>query len=217
MNNKGFTLVEMIVVISITAVLGVIFTNTLVQTLRSQSKTKVISQVKQNGQIVLGRLSTEIRQAEKIICINNKNGGGGDQGDTLVIFKNGNYQRFRFHRPEPAENPTVNGYIEWDEFTTSEYGEEKDAQGSCQDSALLSLPGRIKYLTDRDTKNGISLDLMDGTSNAFSRTSKAGYGDLVTIQFKAQAGVGSGILYEDLVKEGGIPFSTTVQVKGLKK
>lgn len=215
-SKKGFTLVEMIVVIGITAVLGVIFTNTLVQTLRSQNKTKVIGQVKQNGQIALDRISTEIRQAEKIVCINDTD----TNTDTIAIFQNGSYKRFRFHRPEPTDTPPANGYIEWDDFTVAEYGVDKDARDSCQEANLSPLPGRIKYLTDRDARGGISVDFLTGETRVFKPvdpSTQDGYGDLVTVQFKAQAGVGSGLLYEEVVREGGIPFSTTIQVRGMKR
>ncbi len=206
---KGFTLIEILVVMSIMAVLGLIFTNTLVQTLRNQNKVRVVNQVKQNGQVGLDRISNEIRQAERVFCINDNQANT----DTLILFRQGVYTRIRFAAPSPANNPTANGYISID------YPDAANAD--C--NGAQSLP---QSLTDQDTKNGVSIDFNPLTAGfpklrdplvsdkIFTKNSLPGYPDTINIKFRATSGVSAGRMFENLVSDNGVLFDTTVEVRG---
>jgi len=237
-NKSGFTLIEILIVVSIMAVLGVIFTNVLTQTLRGQNKVRVLNQVKQNGQVVLDKLTQEIRQAEKVICVGDER---TDNSDTLVIFKQGVYTRFRFYPKIVTLTDKKNGYIAWDNPIDENLVCEVD-QNLLPDFIPIPLGGLgmgdvgdtptpipsptplpplsfAKYLTDTDPITGISVDCAgegDFANRIFKQDIRPGFGDVITIKFKAEAGVSAGQAYEANVAEGGIVFTTTIAVRGGK-
>lgn len=61
--NGGFTLVEVLVVLSITALVTVMVMQILTSLFRSTTKTASISEVKQNGQLILLTMEQTIRNA----------------------------------------------------------------------------------------------------------------------------------------------------------
>lgn len=212
MMKKGFTLVEILVVIAAMGILGAIFSDFLVQVLRGQNKVRVITQVKQNGQAVLENLTSEIRQAEDIICIGHTMGVDGDSlNDTLVVFKAGRYTQFRLHRPMAGNN----GKFTRDDFSEENIPNTVTDEQLCTRNVNL---GNVRDLTDTNTKSGISVDIADGYP-VFDKSlnEKPGFVDIINIRFKAVAGVGAGQTYEASVSEGGVLFTTAVQAKMSKK
>lgn len=209
MKRNGFTLIELLVVIAIMAVLGIIFSGTLVQTLRGQNKVKIINQVKQNGQVALDKLSGEIRQAERVICIGSVVGG---PNDNIIIYKSGTYYRFRL----VAERAGLdNGYIKRSDFTV------QNITVGTAESTLCALDtdfrvDSVANLTDTDSVGGVSIRF-DSLQPVFSRNALTGYGDTVTIRFRAAPAARTGTLFENLVEDGGVLFNTTVEVRGIKK
>lgn len=213
MKNKGFTLIEILVVIALLGVLGVILTNILSQVLRGQNKINTVNLVKQNGQVILDQLSNEIRSAEKVICVEKNafnNNGQADLKDTIVLFRNGNYTRFRFVPPVTSD-PKRNGYIQKEIFTISDIPEDvTDDNMLCTRSVnIVSPPSYLTYNT-----NSISLNY-DGTSPIFKPKSQAGFPDLVEIKFRGSQDIKSKIA-ESTVADEGVLFTTAVSVKGGK-
>lgn len=219
--NKGFTLVELLVVISIMVVLGVIFTNILIETLRGKNKVNAINQVKQNGQVVLDKLSNEIRSAEKVVCVGRFNEGGlhvldiGAQGlepnDTIVVFNNGTYSQFRFIKPYPTGRIPSNGRIQKVAFTRTDLPDGTQDSALCLDQDIKTGSNLRQSLTDMDIKNGVSIDTLNN-ENIFDQR-----GDSVIIKFTASAGVRAGYAYDVTVQDGGVPFTTSVQTRGIKR
>lgn len=198
----GFTLIELIVVIAIMGVLTLIITDTLIQTLRGENKVKILNQVKQNGQVVLDTMLNEIRRAKTVICIGDYDNDNID--DTIVIFGNEVYTRFRYVKPFPTDNPTANGYIRRDDFTDQ-------TSVMCSSEDIGSLQSFI--LSSTDPLNGVSIK-QDGLSPIFSENARSGYSSIITIRFRVAEGVRAGRTYETAVEEGGVLFTTTVQVRG---
>lgn len=62
--NDGFTLIELIVVISIVAVIAALVTGVLFSALRGSSKTNVLADVKENGNYVLSVIGRTLRFAK---------------------------------------------------------------------------------------------------------------------------------------------------------
>lgn len=199
--QKGFTIVELLVVVSIMAILGVIFTNILVDTLRGRNKVKAINQVKQNGQVVLDKLSNEIRNADGIVCALN---------NSIVITSGGTYTLFRFTPKTPLEAPIINGKIQKTNFVANDFAGTPDSS-LCTMVSINNGSNLVQSITDTDNKNGVSIDLTPGQP-IFERK-----GDNIMIRFNALAGVLAGYAYDVTVADGGIPFSTSVQVRGQRK
>lgn len=210
-SRQGFTIVELLVAVTIMVIMGVIFTDILVESLRGRNKVNAINQVKQNGQVVLDKLSNEIRSAEKVVCVDNFSAPNANviPKDTIVIFNNGTYTQFRLIKP-----PSANGKIQKANFTRPDITDVNSDLGLC---SWPPPPGTnlIQSLTDTDSKNGVSVDFTPGVAsyeNAFEQN-----GDNVIIKFNASAGINAGYAYDVTVKDGGIPFMTSVQVRGIKR
>ncbi len=66
--NKAFSLIEILVVISIFAVIGILSTRSIFQTLRSARKSDSLVRVRENINYALGVIERQIRSAESVDC-----------------------------------------------------------------------------------------------------------------------------------------------------
>ncbi len=211
MKETGFTLVELLVVISVMSILGLIFTGLLVQSLRDQKCVGSLNQIKQNGQVVLDRLSNEIRQAGKVVCVGVS--GSGVVNNTIVTRRgegeNVLYTRYRLYSPSAG----VNGFISKDDFTKDDFT-DVDGIRVFSDNELCSATQTFDEtkLTDEDVVRGVSLDV-EGSSNVFAVNSKSGYDDFVTVSFRAYPPIGAGQTFESRCG-GGLLFSTSIGLRG---
>lgn len=222
--NKGFTVVELLVVISIMVILGAIFTNILIDTLRGRNKVRAINQVKQNGQVVLDKLSNEIRNADGVVCVDKYIAAGANPGsvkDTIVIVNGGVYTQYRFIA---APSSSVNGKIQKLNFTEKDIPTTSESLTRIPDANLCidqsdSLNGGgsnlQQSLTDTDPINGVSI--IYNQVNGIDQDVFEQRDDNIIIKFNASAGVQAGSAYDVTVAEGGIPFSTSIQVRGIRK
>lgn len=67
MKRPAFTLVELLVYISISAIALVVFTNFAVTASQSAARSRITQELQQNARLVMDRLSQEIRGAQAII------------------------------------------------------------------------------------------------------------------------------------------------------
>lgn len=204
---NGFTLVELLITVTIVAFLGYIFTDILTQTLRGQNKIKTINQIKQNGQIALDKMINDIRQSERVVCFGKFI--GAIDADSLVLYKQGEYIRYRFYPPAPATDPTANGRLAVDYPAAS--------QAAVPDICTTVLQTNETNITDIDTQSGVSLNysgLSGFTNTVFNVDSDPGYGDNIAIKFRGNPGVKAGSTYEVSVEDGGVLFETTAQIRG---
>ncbi|MCX6726103.1 MAG: type II secretion system protein [Candidatus Shapirobacteria bacterium] len=65
--TKGFTMIEILVVIGILGIIAVIGSNMFFTTLKASNKTKVLATVKQNGDYALSVMGRMIRDSQKVI------------------------------------------------------------------------------------------------------------------------------------------------------
>lgn len=219
--ETGFTLLEMIIVVALIATLGLIFGNILTQTLRGQSKARLINQVKQNGQVILDRLSNDTRQARKVVCVVD-NSSNPSEPDTIVLYApqadmvesptetipGGNYLRFRFVPPAGNDN----GHIIADKFLASDYPESNTPSSLC--AMTTDQFKSVEYITNLGGVSGVSIDRL--SAPVFKLDQSAGYNDQVTIGFKISQGKKAGAGYEFQVKDEGIAYSTTVALRGTR-
>lgn len=66
MKKTGFTLIEILVVVGILGIIAFIGTNMFFTILKGSTKTRVLAEVKQNGNYALGVMERMIRNARKI-------------------------------------------------------------------------------------------------------------------------------------------------------
>lgn len=225
-NNKksknGFTIIELLVVVSIMVILGVIFTNILIDALRGRNKVKAINQVKQNGQVVLDQLSNEIRNADGVVCV----GKFIDPTDsnvvnnTIVVTNGGTYTQFRFIPPNLTSTPPSNGKIQKINFIRSDLADGTLDSSLCSSQDFITGGANYKQsLTDSDPVNGVSVTYTPIASGGYEDVFKKNGDNIIIeniiIKFNASAGVSAGYAYDVTVVDGGIPFSTSVQIRGV--
>lgn len=213
---NGFTIIELLVVISIMVILGIIFTNILVDALRGRNKVKAINQVKQNGQVVMDKLSNEIRDADGIVCVDKYSQAGSTPKNTLVIANGGTYTQFRLIPPDLAASPPTNGKIQKMTFIRNDIPNGTSEPSLCTNFDLVSGTNFKQSLTDIDPTNGVSVDYTPKSGGGYENIFDIN-GNNIIIKFNALAGVSAGYAYDVTVAEGGIPFSTSVQVRGIRR
>lgn len=187
--NKGFTLVEIVVVLAIMSVVGLMLTQIFFNTIKGSSKAQVLSAIKQNGQAAVEGMDKTIRNADKIVEI--CSGGSG-----VVVFRGETtnpYTRFMFVA-EVTTGTVKNGYI---------YQESSNSLIACTD---LESSSSLR-LTDTNTKTGVSI--VSGGS-IFSVNPLPGTGNLVTIHFQVKPGVDIQSIYSDI---DPVPFKTTIGLR----
>lgn len=65
-NTKGFTLVELLVVTAIIGILSVVSATTISNILRSQNKTTIVNEIRQNGNLLIDKFERDVRQASGV-------------------------------------------------------------------------------------------------------------------------------------------------------
>lgn len=185
--NAGFTLVEVLVVISIVGVIGLVLTQVFFRTIQGNNKAQISSNIKQNGQSALDIMDKTIRNSEKVVAVCTS----ANQNDTLVVYDSGVYSRFRFVPPKETATP-VNGYI------------FEDQNGDC--SAPTPPDSSVQLLTNRGLTNGVSVG-----KGGFSVSSQAGFKDVVEISFTVEASLGAPSQVANLVAP--VSFDTSVELR----
>ncbi len=224
--QKGVTLIETIIVISILGVIGVIFSGVLTQGLRGQNKVNVINQVKQNGQNVLNKVEKTLREADTIVCVGqlpptsyqtNVCSGSTNYCGQTIVFKtrDGAYMRFRFSQPVIRQISPINGSISLDTFDTSAVlGSYRAAPipQNASDALCTNFPSvSTQNLSDNsDPNKSISI-----TAGGFTRKPSAGNKDSVTVIFRADNAIANDTTTgaENRIGDSGEYFSTTIQLR----
>lgn len=198
--KKGFTLVEILVVMAVLSLFGILILSIFTGSLRGSNKAQILGLIKQNGQAVLEVLDKTTRKSDNIVCVTT-------DSTTLVIVKNGVYSRYRFIPPVTASE---NGTIQQDNPVKAviEELEETDSQfvnRICDLSAPMSSTDTI-ILSDDNPQTGVSI-----TGGLFKREPQAGFKDVLNIQFS----VGPGVLAPAIIagQIDPVKFETTIQLR----
>ena len=88
--EKGFTLVELLVTISIVAMVGVVASSTLFSLFRGASKSEILKEVKQNGETALSVMEQKVRNATSVLCTSL----GGSQYFMTITNQDGTTTQF---------------------------------------------------------------------------------------------------------------------------
>lgn len=203
LNSNAFTIVELLVAISVIAVMGAIVTEIFARSLRGGNKAQIIASIKQNGQATLEAMDKTIRNSDEIVCpvilVE-----GSQSVDTVAVVKDGNYTRFRYN----VGSPTMNGYILRDNPAPQ--------SGELQETFLLNICSNVDHarstpvsITDRNTKTGVSV--APGVPNIFTRNKKEGFNDNLTISFALGPGVQAPQAVAGQIDP--VTFTTTIQLR----
>lgn len=65
--KRGFTLIELLVSTAVIAVLAVVSATIFNSILRSQNKTSIVNEVRQNGNLVIDKFERDVKQAKSIL------------------------------------------------------------------------------------------------------------------------------------------------------
>ncbi len=205
--EDGFTLVEILVVIAITAFVGTIMVMIFINTLRGSNKSKILANMKQNGQAILENMDKTIRDAGNVVCTSGEGGvtTNSSEGNTLVIYWVGLYTRFRLQ----LQTGSANGSVAQDFMTQPSAGTLSDfVAGVCQYPNYAQTP--LQVLTDTNWQTGVSVQNIPSTY-LFKVNRQAGSKDTVTISFQLAPAAG----LPDSIRSqiDPIPFQTTVQLR----
>lgn len=216
--KKGFTLVEILVVIAIVSVLGVLILTIFTRTLRGSNKSQIIGKIKQNGQSVLETMDKTVRDSDDVVCPVITSPATVVTSDSLMVIKNGIYTRYRFILPG-----TVNGLIQQDnpvkQNVSGTNREETDSE--FRDRVCFSADTLVSPITLTDTKSdtGVSVNCVaaangepDCNNNPiFKRDRSAGFMDQVTIKFDLRPGVQASQAVAGQIE--AVSFQTTIQLR----
>lgn len=187
--SKGFTLVEALLSITILGVMGIIMANLLSQSFQLNSKSQLISKIKQNGQNALSIIDESVRNADSIVCPTPTQTTSNNA--ILVTAKNGTYTRFNLH----LQQTNVNGYIGKEVF--GNYAEY------CDYAKVPIITSQEIVLTDNsDLLYSVSIKSGTFTSNAVNN---------VTINFDLGSAVNAprGVSNQS----SNVHFQTTLNVR----
>lgn len=213
-NKRGFTLVEILVATGVIAIIGTVLVVIFTNTLRGNSKSQILSVVKQNGQAVLDSIGVNIRGADNVVCPLN-----GSSSNTMVIVKNGTYTRYRIAlsgdtrgtAPDPCIYSGKNGCIFQDkpakvidEDTGKEETDNVFIPRICSSADLSVLDNSI--LTDTNAQTGVLI-------NSGSFTVRRLYGFKAIIEVKFALGPGTSAPSVVAGQIDPVTFQTTLQLR----
>lgn len=211
--ERGFTLVEILVVIAIVAIIGLVMIAIFTNTLRGSNKSEILSVIKQNGQAVLDNIDKNVRESDNVICPS-----PGSSSDTLVVVKNGSYTRYKFIPPNNT-NPTigncgsVNGCIQQDNFIQPATSADiKQFLIDVCNTATFA-PVAPVILTDTNAQTGVSVNCSDTNclTNIFTRNKPAGFKDQVAIKFNLKPGVSAPAVVAGQIDP--VSFQTSIELR----
>lgn len=196
--KKGFTLVEMLVVLAVLSLVGVMVVTIFSRSLRGANKSQILSSIKQNGQTILENMDKTIRGADSLVCISE------NPGSTIVIEREGIYIRYRFNIDETGK---TNGAIRQDIASPS--AQEADPRlfinRVCNPSDPMSSQ-TATVLSDTNSQTGVKI-----VAGSFARNKQAGFKDVVTITFILGPALEAPQVIAGQIDP--VTFQTTVQIR----
>jgi prepilin-type N-terminal cleavage/methylation domain-containing protein len=160
-HSRGFTLLELIVSIAAISLISVVLSQTFFTSLRSNTKTEVTKEVKQNGELALENLTRMVQNSANIVSVDTVCSDTGTNGQSLTL-------------EDSAGNTTTLGCV-------------LDSSSGTSITRLASTSATVSYLTgDHVTMGGTSC-----ASSTLLFTCRGGTGAPTTISVSfnlAQAG-----------------------------
>lgn len=191
MRSKGFTIIEILVVIAVISIVGVIITEIFFNTLKGSNKSNLITKIKQNGQSALEIMDKTIRNADHVVCPVVEANKMSASDNVLVVEKDGKYIRFSLQGPKDSNSFLV-----------------QDNPAEFDNSTCIT-PLNVKdfNITDKTQIKVISPD----QGKVFSRNKSPGFKDVVSISFQIAPGVEVSSSISSQIDP--IPFATSIGLR----
>jgi prepilin-type N-terminal cleavage/methylation domain-containing protein len=212
--QKGFTIIEILVVVSIIGIIGYMLGDIVTRSLRGSQKSSVIGTAKQNGQVALDTITQAIRSSDLAVCLDNQipNPIGVTTGDTIALYsQDGRYVRLSYQSGSSTLNedlPTVNFLINNDPTNIDSFPNKV-----CDTTAAPPQAGSQVILTDIDPTNGVLIQKVGGATPVFTLTKRPGSKDTVTVQFQIKPRITGGGFENQLSGSGAVQFQETIQLR----
>lgn len=225
--KKGFTLLELLVVLGILSLVGVLVAVIFTRALRGTNKSELVGKIKQNGQSVLETMTSVVRNADNVVCPVFPSVTSPTPPITsitatnLVVFSKGIYTRYRFIPPNNTNTAigdckSANGCILQDNPTKQndpdtpgkEETDPKFVTNICLAGSLMPRQAgqTVNTLTDTNPQTGVSV-----TNLTVTRDKPAGSKDRVTVNFDLKPGVLSPAVLSGQID--AVNFTTTVSLR----
>lgn len=191
--QKGFTLLEALITITLVGVIGLSLTELLSRTFRGNTKTQVIGLVKQNGQSALNIMDQTIRFSGDVECP-----PPSVSSDSIVIkTQGGSYIKFKFDNSTSPTSIIQQNFTLLDPLTAGSF---------CTNPPPS--PQTIT-LTDTDPAKGVAVEY---PASSFKKITGA-KGDIVIIKFELKPANPGAYYDSQLGGTGTIPFETTIVLR----
>lgn len=187
-SKEGFSLVEVIIAITILGVIGLVSSTILSRTYRVNIQSDTTSKLKQNAEQAMSMITEVLRNSEGVACYSS----AAPIKSLVVRTLSGKYVKFRFVDPVTSQN----GYIIKQENLNSD-----DFANFC--SLVIVSPAEVA-ITNKDTSSGVSIS--DGE---FTKIAGSGGKDQVTIKFKVNPSLTSGGALSSEI----FSVQTTIQIR----
>ncbi len=209
--KKGFTLVEVLVVMGVLSITGVLVLTIFSNSLKGSNKSQILISIKQNGQSVLENMTNAIRNADRVVCPSVlAPATSSDPSNTIVVVASGTYKRYRFIPPTNTANGKTNGKIEQETFqspTVPPAGSDPNLFIRDFEKTVCIDPSvNPQIITDTNSQSGISV-----VSLIFTRNRVAGFKDGVTISFSLSPAVLAPPSVAGQIDP--VTFETTIQLR----
>lgn len=171
MKKNGFTLVEVIIAISVLGIIGYTLVSVLSRSFSAGNKSQAVSSLKQNGQNIVNTLESNIRDAQAIVCLNPVN------SDIITLQKkDGVFIRY-YVKSGTSGNPNI---ILEDHPVLEDLSLSVDTRNFCN---LSLVPEKQTVaLSDADPNNGVSVQ-----SLKFIINDNPGIKDSINISFNLKS------------------------------
>ncbi len=186
-NNKGFTLAEILVVLGVLAVMLILLTEIFFSSIRGGNKTQIIGSLNENGRAIIDMIDKNVKNADEILCpvFYRTNSTNSEESAVLVTVKDGVYTRYKIVLPTATENGKIvrdNPTLEGQSQTVP--NRNNFIQQICNERDIVG--DNPVAISDTNTTSGVSV-----ANGSFTRIKSAGLKDSVTINIDLLPGVNS--------------------------
>ncbi len=179
LNNRGFTIIEALIVVAIFGTIGIISADLLSRTFQGNNKVKLITSLKQNGQAALSSIEETIKYSDDIICPTSSS-----LSPKIVVVADGVYTRFEIATSYIAKDNPVPQNANDTQLCTDNLSSDKTFlihQGSV---VINNFGFTVNEVTGKNSSVGVQFDLSSSSSDSSFATQITPVSFQTTVQLK---------------------------------